>query len=215
MTQLLSVHVAKAGGSSLLRLFQQAYGDALLPDYAENPADPLSPRVLDPARYAARQGTFPPGIACIHGHFHPAKYVITRDTLLATILRHPVENIISIYFFWKTLAKGHDRLHDYFIDQNLTLLETARLPLLRNLFSKTYFEGFDMRRFNLIGRHDNRASTLLRLGVLTGRNFAAGVHENPTASSPARDQAKADPVLRRQLEDILAEDIRFYERFAH
>jgi hypothetical protein len=214
MNPLISVHIAKAGGSSLLRIFEGRFGTGLVKDYAENPADPLSPRNLDPDRYFAQQTRISEGVACVHGHFHPGKYAIPANAILSTILRHPVDNIISIHFFWKTLARGHDALHDYFLAQNLSLLETAKLPLLRHLFSKTYFQGFDMGRFNLVGRHDSRDAVLAKIGALTGGTFETGIHENVTQPTPERQEAASSPRMRRALEDILVDDIRFYERFA-
>jgi len=214
MNPLISVHVAKAGGSSLLKIFESRFGAGLLRDYAENPADPVSPRNLDPERYFARQTRIPDGVACVHGHFHPGKYAIPANAILSTMLRHPVDNIISIYFFWKTLARGHDALHDYFLAQTLSLQETAKLPLLRHLFSKTYFGGFDMGRFDVVGRHDSRDAALTKIGALTGGRFETGTHENVTRATPERREAESDPRMRRALEDILADDIRFYERFA-
>lgn len=214
MKQLISVHVAKAGGSSLLKIFESRFGDQLLKDYAENPADPLSPRNLDPERYFARQTRIHDGIACVHGHFHPGKYAIPANAILSTILRHPVENMMSIHFFWKTLGPGHDPLHDYFLRHNLTLLDTAKLPLLRHLFSKTYFGGFDMGRFNLVGRHDNRDAALTKLGTLIGGTFAGDTHENVTQPTQERQEAGSNPHMQRALADILIDDMRFYDRFA-
>jgi hypothetical protein len=214
MPQLISVHVAKAGGSSLLRVFEARFGARLLHDYADNPADPLSQRVLDPGRYFGRQERLAEGIDCVHGHFHPGKFQIPADAILSTILRHPVDNIISIYFFWKTIVKGHDGLHNYFIDNDLSLIETAKLPLLRNLFSETYFGGFDMGRFDLVGRHDRRDEALEKLGMLIGGVFETGIRENVTQPTAERRAAEADPAVLRALEDILADDVRFYDRFA-
>jgi hypothetical protein len=214
MAVLISVHVAKAGGSSLLKIFETAFGDGLLRDYAENPADPTSPRLLDPDRYFARGQKIPGGVDCVHGHFHPGKYEIPRDAVLSTILRDPVENIISIFTFWKSIGRGHDALHDYFMDQGLSILETAKLPLLRHLFSETYFGGFDMGRFDIIGRHDRRGVALEKLGALMGKRFEADVRENVTVASEERLAMAADPKLRAALEDILMRDIAFYERHA-
>lgn len=214
MTPLISVHVAKAGGSTMLRLLRVAYGDSFMPDYSDDPANPLGQRTLDPNRYLLRNEVFPADVSCIHGHFHPGKYDIKDGTVLSTILRHPVDNIISIFFFWKTLAKQGNALHDYFIDNQLTIQEMAKLPILRNLFSKTYFEGFDMGRFDLIGRHDNRETALKQLSALIGTALDSTIHENITEASAERMELESDPSFRRELEDILTNDIKFYERYA-
>ena len=214
MTPLISVHVAKAGGSSMLRMLKIAYGDSFLADYSDDPANPLGQRVLDPDLYLRRKEYFPKNISCIHGHFHPGKYDIRDGTVLSTILRHPIDNIISIFFFWKTLDKQGNKLHDYFIDNQLTIGEMARLPLLRRLYSKTYFEGFDMGRFDLIGRHDSREAALKRLSDLIGTSLDITIRENVTEASEERREMESNLAFQRELEDILADDIKFYERFA-
>jgi hypothetical protein len=174
----------------------------------------LSQRVLDTRKYFARRETIPAGIRCIHGHFHPGKFDLTGDVVLFTLLRHPVDNILSIYFFWKTTKRQGDALHDDFCDNRLTIVETARLPLLRWLFSRTYFEDFDMSRFDVIGRHTDRENAIRRLSERIGAPLDIAVRENVTPESVEYEEARGDQALRIQLENILADDILFYERHA-
>ncbi|MBU6448555.1 MAG: hypothetical protein KGQ26_02910 [Rhodospirillales bacterium] len=214
MVRLISVHVAKAGGSSTRELLRAAFGSRFMEDYNDNPADPVSRRTLDPAGYARLRYAMPDDKSCIHGHFHPAKYNIADDMFLFTMLRHPVDNIMSIFWFWKTFSAGTEPLHSYFLAQNLSVVETAKLPILRRLFSETYFGGFDMSRFNLVGRHEAREDTLHTLSQRIGIPFDVTIRENVTPDSGERLAMAENPMLRRQLEDVLADDIRFYERYA-
>lgn len=211
--RLISIHVAKAGGTSVYGALQTAYGPNLLVDYRDDPANPLSPRNIDPNRYFGRAQTIPDNVECVHGHFHPAKFRYTESDFLFTLLRHPVDNLISIYFFWRQMARQGAPLHDYFLDNELNLLDTARLPLLRRLFCGTYFGGFDMARFNLIGRHEDRAPALQTLSRETGRFIDHRLRANQTPQTDERAETSADPKLRRKLTDILADDIDFYERW--
>jgi hypothetical protein len=214
LSPLISVHAPKASGRSVGRMLKEAYGETFLANYQDTPSA-LSQRVLDPHKYFARKETLPAGIRCIHGHFHPGKFDLTGDVVLFTLLRHPVDNILSIYFFWKTLERQGDALHDYFCDNRLTIVETARLPLLRWLFSRTYFEDFNMSRFDVIGCFTDRENALRRLSERIGApllNIVA--RENVTPDSLERKEALGDQALRIQLESILADDIRFYERYA-
>jgi hypothetical protein len=107
-----------------------------------------------------------------------------------------------------------DALHEYFRDNGLTVVETARLPLLRWLFSRTYFEGFDMSRFDIVGRHTDRENAIRALSERIGAPLDIAVRENITPESLEYEEARADQALRIQLENILADDIRFYERYA-
>src|SRR5437868_9585637 len=151
--KIISVHAPKAGGTSISHILASAFASAFLTDYAEDPADPRSPRNIDPDSYFSRKRVLPDGVRCLHGHFHPGQFDLSDDVFLFTLLRHPLDNIISIYFFWKTLSSQGQPLHDYFSSRQLDILDMARLPLLRHLYSRTYFGSFDMSRFNLIGCH--------------------------------------------------------------
>lgn len=211
---LMSIHAPKAAGTALRSILQRHFGEAYMDDYADDPANPLSQRNLDPARYFARKEPYPPGISCIHGHMHAGKYA-EGDHLLVTFLRHPVDNLISIYYFWNNLKPGqHGALFAYFHENNLSLLDMARLPLLRHLFTRTYFGGLDMSRFAVIASHEEREAGLRRIGRLLGIESLPDWRENHTPLSEARANAESDPALRRELEDILIEDVRFYERWA-
>ena len=210
MVRLISVHVAKAGGSSTRELLRTAFGPRFSEDYDDNPANPLSRRVLDPSGYARLKLSMPEDAACIHGHFHPAKYDLADDIFLFTMLRHPVDNIMSIFWFWKNFPEGTEPLHSYFLAQNLSVVETAQLSILRRLFSETYFGGFDMGRFNLIGRHEARKATLNTLSQKVGMPFDLTIRENVTPESDERLEMMNNPQIQRQLEDILVDDMRFY-----
>lgn len=209
--KLISVHTPKAGGSSIRHILQAAFGSACLSEYSDDPANPASERNIDPARFFARNRELPPEIKCIHGHFHPGQFKLGGDVFLFTMLRHPVENIISIYTFWKTLNSQCQPVHDYFLRENLGIIELAQLPILRWLYSKTYFGDFEMGHFNLIGRHDNRKEVLKRLGLAMGVVLNHDHHENGSPSSQERDLLMSDSLILRRLHTILADDIRFYE----
>ncbi len=203
----------KAGGTSTLETLRRAYGDRFRTLYDHDPADPLAERQLDPDRHFGRQLGLAAG-QCVHGHFHPGLFRIDEDTVVATVLRHPVENLISIHAFWRSLAPGKHVLHDHFLRHELSLVETARLPILRRLYSETYFAGFDMDRFDLIGRNDERASFFAALGDLTGATLDASVRLNATPKPPSQDRVEPGSAEWRELETILADDVRFFERHA-
>ena len=213
MTKLISVHTPKAGGTSLSKILSEAFGAAYLGDYKDDPADPLSERNINPSAYFARNRMLPDGVDCIHGHFHPGQFR-ADDVFLFTILRHPIDNIVSIYSFWKAHTDSTSALHAYFLAKKLSVLEMAQLPLLCFLYSASYFGGFDMARFDLIGRHECRRDALAALGERMGIALDATAHENATPPSSEREELLSDERLRTALKDILAEDIRFYERYA-
>lgn len=211
--KLISVHTPKSSGTALAAALRAIYGDALAVETCDDPANPLSPRIMDPVGYENRRRALPEGILCLHGHFHPAQFRPAAAPLF-TMLREPVQNLVSIYFYWKSIARHGNPLHDYWLDNNLGLIETAQLPALRWLFSRTYFGDFDMRRFTLIGCYEERDATMRSLSQLTGAPVDVTVRENVTGHDPIRAGVLGNQRLLSRLQDILIEDMRFYERFA-
>jgi hypothetical protein len=198
--RVVAVHFPKAGGTSLLQQLAAILRSDLAMDYG---ADPLA------GPSGARP--FPPGKAMVIGHFRPCRYD-SADAFRFTFLRHPVTNIISTYFFLKTVPdRGHPMHHRFLMDRP-TLIEFARDARIRHLMTETYFGGFDMGRMDFIGFNETRAQDLARLSDLLGIPLSAEVHANRTTYGEANADAQRDGKLRAQLTDILAADIAFYER---
>ena len=217
MLALISVHFPKAGGAALRRVFTEAIGESrLLADYGDDPADPASPRWIHPDWYMAHRPTSITPFVAVHGHFPIVKYDLIGDGLRVVLLREPVENVISIYYFWKHLAAQPFEAHgvfSFFKTQGLTLLETAAIPALRRLMSQTYFGDYDMSRFDIIGdfakRDEYLAAVARRLNVKLGSDIV----ENVTPHSRERQEVLADRRIMNRLRDLLLDDVRFYERY--
>ena len=213
--ELISVHLPKAAGTSFLHSLFGAYGqDAVSLDYQDDPADPCSDYSLDPegCRRKARDAVHTIAVKVIHGHFHPSKYDFADDVRRITFLRHPVDTLISIYYYWKTRGDGHC-LFNYARERQLTLRQTARLPVVRYLLSRTYFGGFDMDRFDFIGFIDTYTNDMRRLAQVLSVPVAE-TKENANVYPGYRDEVadiRANRSLVSDLEDSLLEDIRFYD----
>lgn len=199
--RVVSVHFPKAAGSSLKFQFEQLLGDQVFLDYGSDP-------LID----ASRESTeFPSEKALVHGHFHPAKYASTEAYRL-TFLRHPVDNLISIYYYWKGLAEPGHALHARFLHERPSVLEFANYSGISTLMSETYFGHFDMRQFDFIGFYEDRSAGLQRVADDLGVPLLPEVHKNETSDTAERRELEADVSLRRQLTDRLAADVAFYER---
>lgn len=208
----IGVHFPKAGGTSLLRAMERHFGDRLHQDYgSDRPLDPEGQRQHDPEAYFARRDPLPEGKDVVYGHFNAAKFA-HHDAPRFTVLRHPVDTFISIYFYWQIGPATH-ALHRHVLDEKLTLLEMTRFRALTHIMSFSFFENVDMATFDVIGRHEDRTSTNARIAALLGMPMFDD-HENVTPPSPARAEAEADPRVRAALETALRDDIAFYERWA-
>jgi SAM-dependent methyltransferase len=200
MERILSVHFPKAAGSSLQVQFMKLLGDEVILDYGH---DPLTPAGMETADFPDRK-------TLVMGHFRAQRYA-SADAFWMTFLRHPVDNLISIYFFWKLLPEAH-ALHARFLREQPSILEFAMYPGLRNLMSETYFGGFDMNRFDFIGFHENREDDIVRLAKAINLPLLAAIHENRTSESAERLELESDVSVRSKLTDLLAQDVGFYER---
>jgi len=215
-TKIISLHTPKSAGTSLRHAFNTAYGeDHVLEDYEEIPDNVISRASIDPDYYV-RNPIFSLGkYKVVHGHFLPQKYGFIDNALRITFLRNPIENLISIYFYWKTLKNTNNPVHDYVTENNLSLLEFASLPKMRWLYTKVYFSDYDMNKFSFIGDFSNLKSEMTRLSDLIDVNIDSGIHENKTnledKQESVRRKSECDKNTVRVLEQLLREDISFYE----
>lgn len=207
----IGVHFPKAGGTSLYTALARHYGQRLLLDNSEDPALADGARQLEPDSYVLRRAVLANDIACVFGHFHPAKYADVPHGLRFTVLREPVENLISIFFYFRAMpATG--ALHRYVVQSGMDLERFARMPIMRWLSSRTYFGGVDMTTFDVIGRHENRAACNARICEALAMPRFDDVHENKTPLDPER--AALSDADRSALREILADDVEFYERWS-
>jgi len=199
--RIVSVHFPKAGGSSLHYQLCTLLGDDVFLDIDH---DPLTPA-------GAQPGLFPVRKRVLHGHFRAQRYS-SVDAYWMTFLRHPVENLISIYFYWKSLpTPGHD-LHRRFLIEQPSIIEFASYRGFQRLMSETYFGGFDMRRFNFIGFHETRHLDIPRLAKELNLPLSVSKHINKTPPSAQREDIKTNRSIQERLSDLLREDLVFYDR---
>jgi hypothetical protein len=208
----IGVHFPKSSGTSLLAAMRRHFGQReVVTDYRDGPTFPDGQRQLDPHAYLQRRDMPPNGARVIFGHFHPAKYQHLTARRF-TILRHPVDVFLSIYFFWRATPPSSG-LHRYVVEANLSIRDMLRLPALSHLMSKSYFEGVDMKSFDVIGRFEDHSTTKARICELLDMPLFSD-HENRTPASAEREEAHNDAALRAHLTHALRDDIAFYERWA-
>jgi hypothetical protein len=214
--KVVSVHFPKGAGSSLAQSFIAAFGpDAVYLDYSDDPVDPCSRFNIDPddSFEQARGTSMDPKIKVVHGHFHPAKYRCVEGAKRITFLRHPIDNLISIYFFWKTCTDPGHALFDYVRTRDLSLLDVARLPAIRYLLSRTYFGGVDIRAFDFVGFFETYSEDLKTLSDMLNVPLQEA-RTNKNKYPNYADEVAAvmsDKRTMSLLNDYLREDIRFYE----
>jgi len=222
--KIVSVHIPKAAGSSLAYQFKKIYGkEQVLDEYNDDPVNLLSICNIDPNRYIIEPIKSISPYKVVHGHFRPHKFSNLNNAFWMTFLRHPIDNIISIYYFWKAYERHRfdSPLFQYFKDANLSIQRFAMLPKIRYLYSRSYFGGFDMRRFDFIGDYTKYEDELTRLGNYLDIKFDMKVRVNITNnifedSSNFNEERDTNTLKENnKLSEILKDDIQFYEKYRY
>lgn len=212
---LISVHFPKASGSSIRIALVSAFGQAAVQgSYDCDPVDPQNPMWIYPDWFLRSRPHDVKPYTVVHGHVPIIKYDLLPSAYRIVMLREPVENLISIYYYWKKLFATEFTSHavfEFVKNQRLSLLETAEIPCMRCLMSRTYFGGFDMGRFDVIGTYDNRTAFVETVSKLIGFPLSAQIRDNVTPPSEERDNVLADAKLIMKLRNLLHEDIRFFD----
>ncbi len=212
---VVSVHVPKAAGTSLFEAFKGAFGEASVQRIDDDPLDPLSLCRIDPSSYleTARRVGAPDGAAVLHGHFWARRFDFMPDAVKITVLRDPVERMLSHYFFWRhSRRRGHGLL-DYVRDHELTIEQFARLPSIARIYGGVFFRDVDPASFDFIGNTGTLHAELPHLSTAVGRELVMPhVNESPEPEYSRELAAVHENTrLMERLREILAEDIAWYE----
>ena len=212
---IISVHVPKTAGTSFRHMLYDAFGDG---SDIRNLVNPLSRYSIDPDYYE-RHKIFSLGkYKVVHGHFSPNKYQYVKDAVRIAFLRHPVDNVISIYYYWKTLDRTDSPILNYVRDHKLSILEFASLPKIRWLYSKTYFGCYNMSAIDFLCEFNCYNDQLDRLSELLDIKLNKDICINRTGENNAcikelKEKTLSDSHVRNRLALLLADDISFYEMF--
>jgi hypothetical protein len=216
---IISLHVPKCAGDSLRVTLQKTYGDGAVMDYGDSPFNPSKPVNTDPDYFKKLDKNafgFLKDKRLVHGHFHPNKYRALDGALRITVLRDPVDRLISHYFFWKYYPPKDHPLRQYLFEHQLSLEAFAEIPMVRRFYSGVFFKDVDMTRFNIIGSVSYMSYFYDSFAKLTGTSLELPfVNTNPYNNY--RELKKTivdDPKRMNYLRSLFADDIAFYERWA-
>ena len=119
---IISLHLPKTAGSSFARSLEAHFGPRLLKDYADVPINtPVYERNQAALRASidiGEQGVT--GMACIHGHFLPLKYLLLgtkQELTFITWMRNPVERAYSQYLMHLTKKQLTTSFHEQLLKE--------------------------------------------------------------------------------------------------
>lgn len=200
---IISQHIPKAAGTSLLTAFEEVCGERLLRHNA-NPA----------VAYSSSKEDIYRKYDVIHGHisYTKAAHLFTDEAFICTFLRDPVERVVSSYHFHMR-PDTQNKLAREVQEASMTLTEFATMPPQRNLQARMVnLIGFD--RVDLFGLSEFYDESVNRLGEKTGLALSSSLQTNVNPSKKPNSRYDLDPSTRAMITDRNAADIELYEKVA-
>lgn len=198
MVDLISVHVPRTAGSSFNWILQQIYADTLYREYGEN----STPQYYEPH-------LIPDNFTAIHGHFPVAKYQgAYPKAKRITWLRHPVDRLISLFYF----LKNSGQMDQFTSDSNIGFHGFIEIEDFHNQIAK-HVGVNALKNFHFIGMQEFFNDDLAILSKLLNWPPIEIPHTNITFSNdyPRTINAIAnDKVLIKTIERYNADDFNIY-----
>jgi len=144
---VVSVHIPKCAGTSFRHVLRQIHGPGLWLNYGDD----------------FRWEAVPSGTTCIHGHFSAAAYDgVIPGRKLITIVRHPVERVVSNYHHFLRVPDPRNPASVRMHAEKMTLLQFARMERVRNEIV-SYSAGKTPSDFAWIGLAERYPESLVLL----------------------------------------------------
>jgi hypothetical protein len=216
---LISLHLPKTAGTSFAATLHAQYETGYLADYDDLPMQVPAWRRRLRALYEGLRirRSWRNEVACIHGHFLPAKYRYAlgqngKPAQYVTWLRHPVERVVSHYYYWRRDYDGSDPrqpLRNRMLAEDWSLERFALGPEMRDLYCQ-YLWRFDPSLFSFIGITEHYVQDLARFVETFGWHAAVLEHalRNPDRED---DVYPISASLRERLIQHHARDMALYE----
>lgn len=183
--RLVSLHIPKTAGTSFRNILKSIYGeeDVIRLDISIKTEQTR----INEAIY--EKPDLPSHIQVIHGHFTPRllheRFNIPQDIPVITWLRHPVERVLSnFYYLEKRLKEELDeegKNLDILSKMQRTLMEYAADELNRNRQHK-FLEGIALDQFAFVGIQEYYSEDLKALAQLLDWPSYEEVKHNITGS---------------------------------
>ena len=217
MLQLISMHVPKCAGTSFTLALEQAFGpENIYSDYLQI-GDPRFPANFDPEGYfsRARRDPYPhlQDKQVVHGHFPIGKYARITGVRRITFLREPVERLISHYYYIRS-TPPNNMLREYVIENDLSLMDFAKLPVIRRYYAGLLIRNVDETDLDFVGFTESYQADLQRLSSFLGKPLTHFAVNANTAKGydERRREVLDDPATLSTLRHLLHDDMRLYER---
>lgn len=207
--KLVSLHIPKTAGTSFRNMLKQVYGEEAVVRFDINQQGHIKINEED-----FEEASVPNGVVVLHGHFHAHNFKklvqLNRDVPWITWLRHPVDRVISNYYYLdgvlSSIIKQSNRALNIQSKMQRTLLEYAQSDIARNVISK-FLKGIELEELAFIGLQESLDVDLPKLAhALDWSDQVEILQHNKTPSK--RDISKE---VRAQIAAWNTEDMKLYD----
>lgn len=199
--ELISIHVPKTAGSAFREYLEKAYPQQGAVQSIYTKGDGVEEIWQDGLPEIGEN------VRVLHGHFPatPALRAAFPKARVIAWIREPVTRIISYYFYWKRLPRQGNRGHDYFLDNDLSLVEFARHPTVRHEMLD-YFARLPLSDFFFIGLVERFEEDVRLLATEMGWPVYSVPRVNASENTPY-----VSPHERHEIERAMADQIDLYQ----
>jgi hypothetical protein len=213
--KLVSVHVPKTGGESVLQTLQDLYPGRVFRDTLTEPLLPLRLRIHRAPWTRVARHLVPEDADCIHGHFLATKYERSFPAARTAMwFREPAERLVSDFHYIRRtpmLFPAHSLQRDI-QNGSLDLEGFVRHRLYRDLQS-TYLDGRSLETLDFVGiqEHFDRSMELFQRVIGTHADLA-GASRNANPMKPVGEAYENSPALRSLVERHHLRDTALFPR---
>ena len=208
VSTLFFIHLHKTGGTSVRHAAREEFPpEKMLMLYGKGSqwTSPAARAIADrPGPFAEKMARLSDhivanDIAFFSSHLSAAHLPCFDPGRAFTILRDPVERVLSQYYFFRNAGRTEDTL-EAFVER----------PEHRN-FQHRKLDGLDLERLGIVGVLERYDDFIGRLNAKFGLRFAAS-HENRGGLLKRIHASRAGDAVRRRIEALNEEDAAIYAR---
>lgn len=181
---IISQHIPKTAGTSLLKMLKNSYGDRLL-QHNENPEYTYQTSFKDLSQK----------FDVVHGHIdlHRAEHLLYNRTFFFSFLRDPVQRVLSSYCF-HSRPEANNELAKHVRDSQMTVREFADMPSQRNL-QHNMLRIIGRENVDFFGFVEDFAASTQRLSSVLGLAPFSDTYSNVNPEKSVQDSYDTDADL--------------------
>ena len=208
--ELISIHIPKTAGTSFRNILKEVYGDEAVIRLDIS----LKTQEVRINEQLYHEENLPPETQVIHGHFSPAlliqRFVLDTTPKMITWLRHPVDRVISNFYYLEKRLKEELQEEikglDILSKMQRKLMEYAQDEINRNRQHK-FLAGVRLEDLDFVGIQEHYSEDLKSLSHLFNWPSYQEARHNVTGGIYTQVSAQD----RAEIAKLNASDIALYE----